>query len=75
MQVRRDCFDLSSLVQAPSVDNLQNTAGDIALSFNDAETHAAIRDAGIRSGSFISREVVFQLLMTPRTPPLPSFLS
>lgn len=54
MQVRRDCFDLSSLVQAPSVDNLQNTAGDIALSFNDAETHAAIRDAGIRSELLLS---------------------
>jgi protein arginine N-methyltransferase 2 len=34
-----------------TVDNLKNTAGDIALSFNDEETYTLIRDAGIRSGS------------------------
>ncbi|TEB38217.1 arginine methyl transferase [Coprinellus micaceus] len=32
-----------------AVDNLKNTAGDIALSFNDEETYTLIRDAGIRS--------------------------
>lgn len=32
-----------------AVDNLQNTAGDIALSFNNAACYNLIRDAGIRS--------------------------
>ncbi|OAX43320.1 arginine methyl transferase [Rhizopogon vinicolor AM-OR11-026] len=32
-----------------AVDNLQNTAGDIALSLNDAACYTLIRDAGIRS--------------------------
>ncbi|TFK44747.1 arginine methyl transferase [Crucibulum laeve] len=32
-----------------AVDNLKNTAGDIALSFNDIETYTVIRDAGIRA--------------------------
>jgi type IV protein arginine methyltransferase len=57
------CFDLSSLVQPPSVDNFQNTAGDIALSFNDAETYTVIRDAGIRAGSFISKRMSFKCLL------------
>jgi protein arginine N-methyltransferase 2 len=30
---------------------MQNTAGDIALSFNDAEIYTAVRDAGIRTGA------------------------
>ncbi|EKM81002.1 hypothetical protein AGABI1DRAFT_71703 [Agaricus bisporus var. burnettii JB137-S8] len=32
-----------------AVDFMQNTAGDIALSFNDAEIYTAVRDAGIRT--------------------------
>lgn len=32
-----------------AVDNLKNTAGDVALSFNDLETYTVIRDAGIRA--------------------------
>lgn len=32
------------------VDNLHNTAGDIALSLNNDECYQIIRDAGIRSG-------------------------
>jgi len=34
-----------------AVDYLKNTAGDIALSFNNAEIYSLIRDAGIRSGA------------------------
>ena len=34
-----------------SVDNFKNTAGDIALSFNNAEIYTRIRDAGIRAGT------------------------
>jgi len=37
-----------------AVDNLHITAGDIALSFNDAETYTIIRDAGIRSELLLS---------------------
>jgi len=58
------------------VDNMKNTAGDIALSFNDEEIYALIRDAGIRAGSFRSSAHSFQQpsciphtghnLMTPR---------
>lgn len=33
-----------------AVDNLENTAGDIALSLNDGASYNLIRDAGIRSG-------------------------
>jgi hypothetical protein len=32
---------------------MQNTAGDIALSFNDAEMYTAVRDAGIRTGTSV----------------------
>lgn len=32
------------------VDNVGNTAGDIALSLNDQESYRIIRDAGLRSG-------------------------
>jgi hypothetical protein len=32
------------------VDDVGNTAGDIALSLNDAESYRLIRDAGLRSG-------------------------
>ena len=32
------------------VDNLHNTAGDIALSMNNEKCYRVIRDAGIRSG-------------------------
>ncbi|KAF8653583.1 hypothetical protein AX16_003861 [Volvariella volvacea WC 439] len=44
-----------------SVDYMKNTAGDIALSFNDTETYLAIRDAGIRS------ELVLALLGSKST--------
>ncbi|GLB37462.1 putative S-adenosyl-L-methionine-dependent protein-arginine N- methyltransferase that methylates the delta-nitrogen atom of arginine residues to form N5-methylarginine (type IV) in target proteins [Lyophyllum shimeji] len=37
-----------------AVDNLKNTAGDIALSFNDLETYMVIRDAGIRAELLLS---------------------
>jgi protein arginine N-methyltransferase 2 len=33
-----------------TVDNLHNTAGDIALSLNNEPCYRALRDAGIRSG-------------------------
>lgn len=33
-----------------AVDNFKNTAGDIALSFNNAGIYTRIRDAGIRAG-------------------------
>ena len=36
------------------VDSDGNTAGDISLSLNDEESYRAIRDAGIRSGVFIT---------------------
>ncbi|EGO25456.1 hypothetical protein SERLADRAFT_361134 [Serpula lacrymans var. lacrymans S7.9] len=43
-----------------AVDNLQNTAADIALSLNNQECYTLIRDAGIRSGgtpsSFVIRD-------------------
>jgi hypothetical protein len=34
------------------VDDLGNTPGDIALSFNDEESYRIIRDAGLRSGCY-----------------------
>ena len=36
-----------------AVDNLHNTAGDIALSLNNEKCYTIIRDAGIRSGTLI----------------------
>ncbi|TFK75358.1 hypothetical protein BDN72DRAFT_513910 [Pluteus cervinus] len=38
-----------------SVDYLKHTAGDIALSFNNVDIYALIRDAGIRSELLLSR--------------------
>ena len=35
------------------MDYLQNTAGDIALSYNDDEIYCAIRNEGIRSGTLV----------------------
>ncbi|KLO15402.1 hypothetical protein SCHPADRAFT_927211 [Schizopora paradoxa] len=37
-----------------SVDDLGNTAGDIALSFNNEDCYRTIRDAGLRSEFFLS---------------------
>ncbi|KAG6869133.1 hypothetical protein C0993_001698 [Termitomyces sp. T159_Od127] len=37
-----------------AVDNLQQTAGDISLSFNDVDSYTIIRDAGIRSELLLS---------------------
>lgn len=37
-----------------TVDYLQNTAGDIALSYNDTEIYNIIRNAGIRTGTLIT---------------------
>ncbi|KAG5648486.1 hypothetical protein DXG03_003097 [Asterophora parasitica] len=37
-----------------AVDNLKNTAGDIALSLNDTETYNIIRNAGIRAELLLS---------------------
>jgi hypothetical protein len=42
------------------VDNFQNTAGDIALSFNDVETYTAVRNAGIRAGASYFGDDVLQ---------------
>lgn len=33
-----------------AVDNMKNTAGDIALSFGNEEIYTAVRNAGIRAG-------------------------
>jgi protein arginine N-methyltransferase 2 len=41
------------LIHHRSVDSLQNTAGDIALSLNDSECYELIRDAGLRTGTSI----------------------
>ena len=40
------------------VDHLQNTAGDIALSFNNELIYTLIRDAGIRSGALTTLSVL-----------------
>ncbi|KAG6819583.1 hypothetical protein H0H93_010509 [Arthromyces matolae] len=51
-----------------AVDNLQFTAGDISLSFNDEVSYTLIRNAGIRSGecprllSHSSKELLLSLL-------------
>ena len=37
-----------------AVDNLHNTAGDVALSLNNGASYTIIRDAGIRSGTCVS---------------------
>lgn len=42
---------LSRLIYNCLVDYLKNTAGDIALSFNNEAIYRVIRDAGIRSGA------------------------
>jgi protein arginine N-methyltransferase 2 len=39
------------LINNNPVDYLQNTAGDIALSYNDKEIYTVIRNAGIRAGT------------------------
>ena len=36
------------------VDNLQNTAGDIALYLNNELCYTLIRDAGIRAGTMLA---------------------
>lgn len=68
------------------VDNLQNTAGDIALSFNNEACYNIIRDAGIRSGTVIfaasfssfidsaKQELLLTLLASRATPQQPSSL-
>jgi len=40
------------------VDYLQNTAGDIALSYNDDEIYRAIRNEGIRSGTLVQLQLL-----------------
>lgn len=53
-----------------SVDYLQNTAGDIALSYNDDEIYTVIRNAGIRAGNLNSLEYqCYGLLKRYRAPP------
>lgn len=42
---------LHRLIPLSSVDNLGNTAGDVALSFNNNACYTQIRDAGIRAGA------------------------
>ncbi|KAG7440873.1 arginine methyl transferase [Guyanagaster necrorhizus] len=51
-----------------AVDHLNNTAGDIALSFNSQELYTIIRDAGIRA------EMLLALLASRATSELPSNL-
>lgn len=48
-----------------AVDNLHNSAGDIALSLNDETSYLIIRDAGIRS------ELILTLLASKPTPTSP----
>lgn len=57
---------ISAQVPANIVDYLKNTAGDIALSFNDEETYTLVRDAGIRSGSCLQPSLPSRRLITPR---------
>jgi hypothetical protein len=53
MQVGKLYQVLARLTRMPylTVDDLKNTAGDIALSFNDEGIYTIIRDAGIRAGN------------------------
>ncbi|KAK7053335.1 Arginine N-methyltransferase 2 [Paramarasmius palmivorus] len=51
-----------------AVDHLNNTAGDIALSFNDQVIYTLIRDYGLRS------ELLLTLLSSKKTPDPPSSL-
>ncbi|EMD37365.1 hypothetical protein CERSUDRAFT_114038 [Gelatoporia subvermispora B] len=51
-----------------AVDNLHNTAGDVALSLNNEDCYTIIRDAGIRSELLLS-------LLSSRAPPTDSPLS
>ena len=44
------------------VDHLNNTAGDIALSFNNETCYTVIRDAGIRAGELPSAITLCPLL-------------
>ncbi|KAF5385873.1 hypothetical protein D9615_002229 [Tricholomella constricta] len=48
------CTMEDGLFTNPIVDNLKNTAGDIALSLNDSETYDIIRNAGIRAELLLS---------------------
>ncbi|KIK67353.1 hypothetical protein GYMLUDRAFT_37453 [Collybiopsis luxurians FD-317 M1] len=43
-------IDVITISNRLIVDDLQNTAGDIALSFNNEEIYTIIRNAGIRAG-------------------------
>ena len=63
MQVRpvRPCacsgdslWESRTLTSRHPVDNLHNTAGDIALSLNNENGYSIVRDAGIRSGASFS---------------------
>lgn len=44
---------LTVVPRVVTVDNLHNTAGDVALSLNNEECYTIIRDAGIRSGALL----------------------
>jgi hypothetical protein len=48
---------MDTLTHIVLVDYLRNTAGDIALSFNNEEIYILIRDAGIRAGAISVSEV------------------
>lgn len=54
MQVRGTSCYFEVRLTISTVDKLQNTAGDIALSFNNDKIYTLIRDAGIRAGRPLS---------------------
>ncbi|CCM03586.1 uncharacterized protein FIBRA_05723 [Fibroporia radiculosa] len=58
-----------------SVDNLHNTAGDIALSFNNETCYNIVRDAGIRSDYVLATAELILSLLSSRSPPADSSLS
>ncbi|KAG6861085.1 hypothetical protein C0995_004022 [Termitomyces sp. Mi166 len=54
-----------------AVDNLQHTAGDVSLSFNDVASYTIIRDAGIRSGQYlVMLPVAFAVVLNQSLPEL-----
>lgn len=51
MQVSLDIV-LERPINHHTVDELGNSAGEVALSLNDTESYELIRDAGLRSGAY-----------------------
>lgn len=52
----------SHWIDRVTVDNLHNTAGDIALSMNNESIYSIIRDAGIRSGTYLRHDKLHSLI-------------